>query len=55
MEHIFKLVELHNLYEKLLREFGVIKSINKTRLKDQILDQFLGHFAKKKQMVKTHF
>ncbi len=27
--YIFKLVELHNLYEKRLREFGVIKSINK--------------------------
>ncbi len=34
---------MHNLYEKRLCEFGVIKSINKTRLKDQILDQFLGH------------
>ncbi len=52
--YIFKLVELQNLYEKRLREFGVIKSINKTRLKDQILDQFLGH-CKEETEGKTHF
>ena len=41
--YIFKLAELHNVYENRLHEFGLTKTVNKTRLKNQILDQFIGH------------
>ena len=38
--YIFKLSELHDLYESRLQVLGIDKTINKTRLKTQIL----GHF-----------
>ena len=40
--HLFKVSELHNLYESCLREVGILKSIHKTRLKVQLLDHFQG-------------
>lgn len=39
--HIFKLSELHQLYVKRLETFDIIKTVNKTRLKNQLL----GHFC----------
>ena len=39
---IFKLSELHGLFEDRLSKLGVGKSINKTRLKNQLLEQFHG-------------
>lgn len=39
-EYIFKLKDLHTLYEEKLKRLGRSKKINKTRLKTQILDHF---------------
>ena len=39
---IFKLSELHSLYVGYLHDLGVDKTINKTRLKVQLLDYFFG-------------
>ncbi len=39
---IFKLSELHSMYVSQLEELGIEKCIHKTRLKLQILDQFVG-------------
>ena len=41
--YLFKLKELHTLFENRLHEFGIAKSIHKSRLKDQILSHFSGH------------
>ena len=41
--YLFKLNDLYLLFEKRLSEFGINKKINRTRLKDQILNQFSGH------------
>ncbi len=38
---MFKLVELHELYESRLRQFGVDISVHKTCLKDEIISHFL--------------
>ena len=38
--HIFKLSQLHSLYEGHLQTLGVCKSINKTRFKRQLIDHF---------------
>ena len=32
--------ELHSQYEQMLQNHGVEKSVNRTRLKDNILEQF---------------
>lgn len=37
---IFKLSELHTLYVNRLEELNIIKTINKTRLKEQLLEPF---------------
>ncbi len=39
---LFRLSELHMLYMSRLENFGIKKSINKTRLKVQLLKQFPG-------------
>ena len=41
--HVFKLAELHKMYENRLQEFGVYISVNKTRLKDEIICHFLDY------------
>ena len=41
--YIFKLGELHNLFERRLHDFGVDQSVHKTRLKQKILNQFPGN------------
>ena len=41
-ECIFKLTQLHSLYVERLQCLGISKSVNKTRLKKQILDHFCG-------------
>lgn len=41
-EYIFKLSQLHGLFEDRLSNLGVGKSINPTRLKKQLLEHFLG-------------
>ena len=38
--HIFKLSELHAAYLERLQNFGLSLSVNKTRLKDDIIDHF---------------
>ena len=40
--YIFKLTALHSLFEDRLHTLGVEKSINKSRLKKQVLDHFSG-------------
>ena len=40
--YIIKLSELHILFKNRLRDLGVKKSINKTRLKTQLLGHFFG-------------
>ena len=40
--YIFKLSELHALYEERLQGLGINKTINKTRLKMQLLGHFFG-------------
>ena len=40
--YIFKLSELHALYEECLQGLGINKTINKTRLKMQLLGHFFG-------------
>ena len=37
---LFKLSELHTLYLERLKDFGIVKTVNKTRLKDQLLKHF---------------
>ena len=39
---VFKLSELHSLYDGYLHDLGVDKAINRTRLKIQLLDYFLA-------------
>ena len=39
---LFKLSELHSLYVTLLKDLGIVKTVNKTRLKDLILNYFPG-------------
>lgn len=39
---LFKLSELHSLYISRLESLGVYKTVNKTRLKNSLLDQFPG-------------
>ena len=39
---LFKLSEIHSLYVNHLAELGILKSINKTRLKDLLLKHFPG-------------
>ena len=36
------MLRLHNLYEQCLKEFGVDIAINKTRLKEKLLEHFSG-------------
>ena len=38
--YFFKLTQLHDLYEKRLKEFNLDISVNKTRLKEQLLNHF---------------
>lgn len=40
MTHFFVLSELHNLDEKRLESFGIVKSVNRSRLKNKLLDKF---------------
>jgi hypothetical protein len=42
---IFKLSELHTLYVNRLEELNIIKTINKTRLKEKLLEQFFDEQA----------
>ena len=37
---LFKLSELHSLYESRLKDLGSVKSVNKTRLKERLLEYF---------------
>ena len=37
---LFKLSELHQLYINRLEDLGIKKAINRTRLKNQLLEQF---------------
>ena len=39
---LFKLSELHSLYVTRLKDLGIVKTVNKTRLKDLILNYFPG-------------
>ena len=39
---LFKLSELHSLYVNRLKDFGILKAVNKTRLKDLLLKHFPG-------------
>ncbi len=39
---IFKLSELHSLFDDNLHDFGIDKAINRTRLKIKLLDYFFG-------------
>ena len=41
-KYIFKLKDLHSLYESSLEDVGINKQINKTRLKESIIDNFPG-------------
>jgi len=41
-KYILTLSELHQLYSDLLRDFGIEKEVNRTRLKLRILSQFSG-------------
>jgi len=37
---LFKLSELHSLYVNCLKDLGIVKIVNKTRLKDLLLNHF---------------
>ena len=39
---LFKLSDLHSLYVTRLKDLGIVKTVNKTRLKDFILNYFQG-------------
>ena len=39
---LFKLSELHSLYVNRLKDLGILKTVNKTRLKDLLLNHFPG-------------
>jgi hypothetical protein len=39
-ENLFKLSELYNMYMERLSDFGINKIINKTRLKNKLLEHF---------------
>ena len=39
---LFKLSELHSLYVNCLKDLGILKTVNKTRLKDLLLNHFSG-------------
>ena len=39
---LFKLSDLHTLYEQRLKDLGVDVAINKTRVKGKLLDHFSG-------------
>ena len=41
--HIFKLSELHTVYLERLQNFGLSLSVNKIRLKDDIIDHFFDY------------
>ena len=41
--YVFKLADLHELYESRLQQFGVSVSVHKTRLKDEIISHFLNY------------
>ena len=41
--YVFKLADLHELYESRLQQFGVGVSVHKTRLKDEIISHFLNY------------
>jgi hypothetical protein len=41
-KYIFKLKDLHSFYESSLRDVGINKQINKTRLNESINDNFPG-------------
>lgn len=38
--YLFKLSNLHNMFEERLRDFGIDVTIHKTRLKDKIMKHF---------------
>ena len=42
---MFKLADLHELYESQLQQFGVDVSVHKTRLKDEIISHFLNYMV----------
>ena len=39
-KNLFKLSEMHSLYESRLEDLGNAKSVNKTRLKERLLEYF---------------
>ena len=39
---LFKLSELHSIYVNCLKDLGILKTVNKTRLKDLLLNHFSG-------------
>ncbi len=41
--YVFKLIELHTAYESRLKTLNFDSSINRTRLKKELLDYFKGH------------
>ena len=41
--YLFKLKDLHAMFTNRLQALGITKTINKTRLKDDIMGNFLGH------------
>ena len=41
--YVFKLADLHELYENRLQQFGVGVSVHKTRLRDEIISHFLNY------------
>ena len=45
-ETVFKLSEIHSLYTSRLKELGIQKQINKTRLKEKLLEHFVEAQAK---------
>ena len=52
--YIFKLSVLHSLYEDRLSSLGIEKSINKTRLKKQLMEHFSLN-VRNSQMARTVF
>ena len=41
--YLFKLKDLHDMFTNCLQALSITKTINKTRLKDDIMGNFLGH------------
>ena len=40
-ETVFKLSEIHSLYTNRLKDLGIQKQVNKTRLKEKLLEHFV--------------